>query len=249
VTARLDIANVGGRSVVIGATPRSPLALLNPSNHGNAAWVYQSSHGGGFVRGDDVSLQVNVERDATLFLSSQASSKAYRAARSKLTLDAKVAGGAALVCWPDPVCCFAGASLVQRQNFTLDDGASLLAVDSYTAGRVARGERWAFERFESRVHVDLGAEPKLREAVLLSGQHGSLPARMAGAEAFATVVVCGPRLEAAAQALGPASSRWPWGAVLRLAAPSVEALTSELRALLRPHVAALLGDDPCARKF
>jgi urease accessory protein len=249
VTARLDIANVGGRSVVIGATPRSPLALLNPSNHGSAAWVYQSSHGGGFVRGDDVSLQVNVERDATLFLSSQASSKAYRAAQSKLTLEAKVASGATLVCWPDPVCCFAGASLVQRQHFALEEGASLLAVDAYSAGRVARGERWAFERFESRLHVDIGRAPKLREAVLLSAQHGSLTERMAGAEAFATVVVCGPRLEEAAQSLGPTASRWPWGALLRVAATSVEALAVELRARLRPHVTALLGDDPCARKF
>jgi urease accessory protein len=246
MSARLDIANVGGRSVVIGAAARSPLALLNPQNHGTAAWVYQSSHGGGFVTGDDVSLSVNVERDATLFLSSQASSKAYRATRSKLTLEASIASGAALVCWPDPVCCFAGASLVQRQGFRLDEGASLLLVDAYSAGRVARGERWAFDRFESRVHVDLAGEPKLREAVLLSAEHGDLTARMAGAEAFATVIVAGPRLS---HVTFERASVWPWGSVLRLAAPSVEALTTQLRALLRPHVAALLGDDPCARKL
>jgi urease accessory protein len=250
MTAPLDIAKVAGRSVVIGALAHSPLVLLNPRNHGHSAWVYQSSHGGGFVGGDEVALTVSVERGATLFLSSQASSKAYRATRAKVTLDVTVAAGATLVSWPDPVSCFTGASLSQRQSFSLEEGASLLAVDAYSAGRVARGERWAFERFDSRIHLDIAGVPTLRDAVLLSAEHGDLPARMSGAEAFATIIAAGPGVAPVVEALraAPGASTWPWGLVLRLAAPSVERLTDRLRELLQPHVAALLGDDPWARK-
>ena len=52
--------------------------------------MFQSNLGGGFVGDDDVALRVAVQPDALLFLSSQASSKVYRAARSRFTLEAEV---------------------------------------------------------------------------------------------------------------------------------------------------------------
>ena len=48
--------------------------------------MYQSSLGGGFVGGDDVSLGVEVGTDAALFLSTQASSKVYRATSARFSL-------------------------------------------------------------------------------------------------------------------------------------------------------------------
>src|SRR5215212_4823704 len=71
--------------------------------------------GGGFVGSDAIELDVHVEQGATLFLSSQASSKVYRAADARFTLRAVVHG--TLVYWPDPVACFAGASLAQQLSF------------------------------------------------------------------------------------------------------------------------------------
>ena len=240
--ASLEVKQISGRSVVTELGSQPPLKLLAP-RASPAAWVYQSSLGGGFVGGDDVALSVRVEPGATLFLSSQSSSKVYRAAKARFTLDAHVEG--TLVYWPDPVACFAGASLEQTLRFSLAPGARLLCVDAYSAGRVARGERWAFDRMELSTRVELAGQTVLDDGVLLDPRHGPLPERLEGFEAFATTVLAG--LE---PPQGPrAVSRWPWGSVLRSGAGSVEALARELRSTLGPALVELLGDDPFTRKW
>ncbi|MBL8950101.1 MAG: urease accessory protein UreD [Myxococcaceae bacterium] len=241
--ATLEVKAVAGRSVVTGLTSEQPLRLLAPSASDTAAWVYQSSLGGGFIGADALELDVRVDEGATLFLSSQASSKVYRAADARFTLRADVRG--TLVYWPDPVVCFAGASLTQGLELSLAPGARLVCVDAYSAGRVARGEVWAFEKMDLGLRVDVAGKTVVREGVLLDPRHGPLHERMGAFEAFATAVLVGVEPPADVKAL----SRWPWGAVLRAGAASVEALSRELRAALGPSVVRLLGDDPFARKW
>src|SRR5262245_13535398 len=82
----------GRRTVVSRAYASSPLKLLMPRNHGHAAWVYTSTYGGGLVDGDDIALRVDVDAGATLFLSTQASTKVYRSPRgTRTSLSARVA--------------------------------------------------------------------------------------------------------------------------------------------------------------
>jgi urease accessory protein len=261
-SSSLHVGQVGGRSVLLGARAHSPLTLLNPAHDGLAAWVYQSSHGGGWVGEDAVHLEVAVDAGATLFLSTQASSKVYRQARAEASLTTRVGPGAALVVWPDPTVCFAGAGLVQRQHHALDAAASLLLVEVVSAGRVARGERWAFASYRSRLEVTVAGRPCLAEAVLLSPEGGLLAARLEGVEALATVVLLGPALEGASQAVSQAAlevrpssgvllaaGHHRGALVLRAAGRHGEALGAALRALLAPAVTALLGADPLRRKW
>src|SRR5262245_15081414 len=100
--ARLDLdgAGLGARTVVTTLRATPPLRLL-PIRGGHAAWVYQTALGGGFVGTDDIALDVEVEPGATLLLTTQASSKVYRAAHARQTLTARVGAGATLVAWPD----------------------------------------------------------------------------------------------------------------------------------------------------
>ncbi|MBS2030461.1 MAG: urease accessory protein UreD [Deltaproteobacteria bacterium] len=261
----LAVTRVDGRSVVTASHARSPLKLLAPRNHGHAAWVYQSSYGGGFVGADDISLAVNVEPGSTLFLSSQAASRAYAGSQARFSLRATVADDAALVFWPDPLSCFPGADFEQVLHFSLAANASLLAVDALSAGRVARGERWAFQKLATKLHIAVANVPALRESLLLTADAGLLSARLEGIDALATVVLAGPKLAPACAQLAKSinerglqplreatlvtASTWPWGMVLRLASPSVDALTHTLRELLQAHAHALLGDDPWARKW
>ncbi|HTR55436.1 MAG TPA: urease accessory protein UreD [Kofleriaceae bacterium] len=257
----LEIARVRNRSVVTSARSATPLRLLSPSGAGDAAWVYQSSLGGGFVGGDDVSLRVDVSAGASLFLSSQASSKVYRGARSVFALDATVGDDATLVSWPDPVVCFAGAAFDQQQRFALVRTASLVAVDAWTAGRIARGERWTFDRLAARLVLAIDGEPVLDDALLLSRAHGDLGARLGAVGAFATIVLAGPRLAEACDRLAAqiaarplswplvTASRWSWGLVIRVGAAAGEPLTRVVRELVGQPVIGLLRADPWARKW
>jgi urease accessory protein len=248
--------------VVTCARSAAPLRLLAPASPGRAAWVYQSSLGGGFVGRDAVELAVEVGAGARLFLTSQASSKVYRRAASRCGLDAAIGEGGVLVAWPDPVACFAGAVFDQRQRFRLAAGAGLIAVDAWTAGRVAHGECWAFGRLALCTEVELDGAPVLRESVVVSPAHGVLALRMGGARAFATVVIAGAAFADAARAIGAqvaaraveavpriAASAWPWGAVVRIAAAQAEPLSAALHDVIGAAVSGALGADPFARKW
>lgn len=263
-SARLVVEKVLDRSVVTSARGQGPLKLLTPQNHGQGAWVYQSSLGGGFVTEDALSLEVEVGEGAIAFLSSQAAGKVYRATTSSFELNAKVKAGATLVSWPDPLMAFAGSRLAQHQRFHLDEGASVLCVDSCTAGRVASNERWAMELLELRLSISSSGTPRFVDAQTLSPRHGSLAARLAGVEALSTVVLTGPRFEALLDPLHArvtaaplerlptmlvTSSRWPWGLVLRIAAPTTAALSASLRELLTEALVLALDEDPWARKW
>src|SRR4051812_40225072 len=260
--SELAVERASHRSVVTRSRAVCPLRLLAPTGGGHAAWVYQSSLGGGFVGRDAIGLNVDVAAGAALFLSSQASSKVYRATRSSFLLDASVAPDATLVAWPDPITCFAGARFDQTLRFRIASSASLLVVDALTAGRVARGERWVFDRLATRTIVEIDGTPVLDDGLLLSPEHGDLTARLGGADAFAPVVIAGPRFAAAIDALAAqiaerrpgaaplvAASRWPWGMILRIAARDTETLSATTAALLRPWVTETLGADPLARKW
>lgn len=261
-TSSVTVERVGEQSQVTRVLSQSPLRVLTPSNHGDAAWLFLSSLGGGFVGTDSLSLEMHVGDGATVWFSSQASSKAYRACDSTFELKARVEGNGVLLVWPDAVTCFADASLRQTQRVDLSAQASVLWVDVLSAGRVSQGERWAFKSFASRLFIDVAGQPWLRESTLLAADQGSLNERMAGLEAVATVVLVGPSLlelsrtleariaerPARAPVLVSASAR-EGGLLIRVAAASLEALTVTLRELLREAVVERLGDDPFARKW
>ena len=250
------------RTIVTRARSAAPLRLLAPASPGRAAWVYQSSLGGGFVGRDAIELAVEVAAGARLFLTSQASSKVYRGAVSGYLLDASVGDGGALVLWPDPIACFAGASFEQRQRFRLARSGGVIAVDAWTAGRVAHGECWAFGRLALCTEIELDGAPVVREAVVVSPAHGELALRMGGARAFATITIAGDLFARAVAAIGAAvaarpvaartrvaASVWPWGAVVRIAASATEPLAAAIQEMIGGAVRDVLGADPFARKW
>jgi urease accessory protein len=174
-----------------------------------------------------------------------------------------VAGGALLVLAPDPTMCFAGARYAQRQDVQLAPGASLVVMDLLTAGRSANGERWAFTHFTSSLRVHQEGRALLDERWLLEPGQGALPGRLGRFDALGTVLLVGPALDAAREALagsvgalpvtpraGLVCSASPLGSealVLRAAASSAEVLLRTVRGWLS-FLPALLGDDPWTRR-
>jgi urease accessory protein len=264
-TGLLDVVRVDRRSVVRRAYATSPLRLLTPKNHGTAAWVYTSSYGGGLVGGDDLRLTVQVGREASVFLSSQASTKVYRSqARASLRLDAEVAAGGQLIVWPDPVVCFAGSTYRQDQRVALDAEAGLILVDTLSSGRRASGERWQFAEYASRVTVRYDGRTILLDALRLSPAEGDLARRMGRFDVISTVVIVGPRwrdaaahataavaecpVERGADLLVAAAPLKDAGCLLRIAGRSVEQISAVIRGYLSA-ISSLLNDDPWARKW
>jgi urease accessory protein len=175
-----------------------------PRNHGDASWVFSTTFGGGLVDGDRISLRVDLEAGTAALLATQASTKVYRspsAAERPPTrpsgcaqhLDVRVGEGAHLAIVPDPVVCFAGARYSQRVDVALAEGASLVLLDAYTCGRAGRGERWQFDRLETRSTIVRERGRTLADAALLDRAHGSIAERMGPFGAMATLLAVGPR--------------------------------------------------------
>lgn len=251
-----------GRTVVTRAFARSPLRLLTPRRPEATAWVYASSFGGGLVDGDDIELDVEVGGGAAALLTTQASTKVYRSPSGcRQATRATVGSGAALALVPDPVVCFAGARYAQTIDVALEEGASLVLVDGFTAGRSAHGERWQASRYASRVTIERKEGTLLRDALVLDPAHGDPASRMGRFEAMATMILLGPRfadtaraaldeiasIEAAPGSLVQAASPVGDGALLRVAAHDTEALTAWLRRRFAP-LAAVFDGDPALHK-
>jgi len=244
-------------SAVHRARPAGPLRLLCPRRPGGAAWVVAGNLGGGLVDGDDLALEVTVERGATCVVTTQASTKVYRG-RTRQRTAVRIEDGAAAIVAPDPVVPFRGAELVQATSIELAAGASLVLVDTLTAGRLAYGERWSAARIDSALDVAIAGEPRLIDRVVLDRDAG---ARMQRFAALATCVLVGPRAAApAARALARltrpaprapvvvAGSPLAGGAVFRIAGERVDLVTGAARALIG-EACAELGAIPWQRRW
>jgi urease accessory protein len=154
--ARLEVESVCGMSAATAAYSTSPLKLLVPRSRGTSVWAYTSSFGGGLVAGDQTRLELRIGPGARCFVGTQASTKIYRNPKLRPCSHAThgaLSANSLLVFAPDPVQAFAGSAYSQRQEFRIAPGAGLVLLDWFTAGRAARGERWAFQRFQSRNEV------------------------------------------------------------------------------------------------
>jgi urease accessory protein len=261
--ARLSFRRAGPRTVVEAAFAKSPLRVLTPRNHGHAAWAYTSTLGGGLVDGDAVRLHASVGPGAAALLASQGQNRVYRSRRGcRSELVAEVGEGGLLALLPDPTVCFAGARYEQRTELRLAPGAAAVAVDVLASGRSARGERWAFCRYQGDLSLRSGDRQIVEERLLLDPAHGPLAGRLGRFDALCTLLIAGDSLRAqrddlarriGASPLRPRADRVEQaneleGALLvRIAAVSLEDAARALREHLR-FLPALLGDDPWARR-
>lgn len=224
--------------------------------------MYAATYGGGLLGGDAIALDVTVGAGARAMLSTQASTKVYRAesrASQRLRVDAD--DDSLLVLLPDPVTPFAGAEYEQEQRFELAPGATLVAVDWMTAGRVGSGERWRFTACSSRTFIRRGGKMILHDATRLDPEDGDLVRRLGRFNCVAWAVAVGPLVRAAALRLAGALGEAPVarradvlfsaapleddGVLLRVAGPSAQ----QVGAVIKQHlnfVPSLLGDDPWA---
>jgi urease accessory protein len=255
---------VFGESTAVSSFSSSPMKLLTPVARGKSVWAYTSSFGGGLVAGDQTQLGVKVSAGAQCFLGTQSSTKVYRnpaALPCDHATQADVKENSLLVFAPEPVQAFADSYYTQRQQFHLAPNAGLVLLDWFSAGRTARGERWAFKHLESRNDIFIGGERALVDSILLNSE--DLAAQMGRFNCLATLLLIGPVVKLAAEGLLQQIATRPvekraalicsaspvgGGALLRVVGEAVESVRRELGGHLA-FLGDMLGDDPWARKW
>lgn len=105
--------------------------------------------------GDRLTAEMRLEAGTHVLLTTPSATRVYRSVGETAvqTTSVKMGADAVLEWVPEIVIPFAGSRFDQRIDVELDSGTILFLWDAFSAGRVARGERWAFALFKNEIHI------------------------------------------------------------------------------------------------
>lgn len=111
---------------------------------------------GGVAQGDRHRTRIEAKSGAKAHLTAQSATKVQSMERNyaALSVDLDVERGAYLEYLPEPLILHEGSRCLQTTEVTLHEGGMLLFSDVVVPGRLARGERFAYDRYRSRLRVD-----------------------------------------------------------------------------------------------
>ncbi|MDQ3990405.1 MAG: urease accessory protein UreD, partial [Actinomycetota bacterium] len=170
-TCAVRLARHGAATVVVrrfATQPWGAVQATRPDASGMPE-VQLTNPGGGVLGGDHLDLEVTLEPAARATVCTQGATKVYRGAQAVQLTRLSVASGAVLEYVPHHVIPFAGARWCQHTVIELAPDAGLLAWDACAAGRVARGERFAFDGLSARTAVLRDGVPQAVDGWELGG--------------------------------------------------------------------------------
>jgi urease accessory protein len=142
--------------------------------------VHLNNVSGGVLAGDRLALDVEVQAGAAAQITTTGATRLYRhragAADSEQRARFTVRDAALLEYLPDLVIPYAGSRHVQRTEIRLGRGSTLFWWEVLAPGRLAAGERFAFERLRVQTEVYAGVRPVLREDYVLEPKQKELSA-------------------------------------------------------------------------
>ena len=117
-----------------------------------------------------------LQKDTHVLFTTPSTTKIYRTLQSPAvqSIDVSVGPNAILEWVPELTIPFASSHFDQTITVRLDTGASLILWDALAAGRVARGERWAFSHFSNQIKITLSDGNSLEERYALAPTQDTL---------------------------------------------------------------------------
>ncbi|MEO0540932.1 MAG: urease accessory protein UreD [Cyanobacteria bacterium P01_A01_bin.105] len=129
---------------------------LDPADP-DRVYAYIMNASPGLLSGDDLRLALEVGDRSSLYLTDQSATKVHSqppgGAAAQVTWTVQVGAQAYLEYVPEPIILFSSAGLSQRMQVTLHPQGRLVLSEIIVPGRLARGEFYAFDQFQSRLRV------------------------------------------------------------------------------------------------
>lgn len=168
---QLEYAKRDGRTIIARSHCTTPWHLLPPIylDDTGAAYTLLVNPSGGLVGGDRLSIDMSVKEGAHVLISAPSANRVYRSESEVSAQDVTLAvGPGAILEWlPEQTIPFAGSRFRQTLHTTLAPGATILLWDAIAAGRIARGERWAFATLENDIRITTASGASLLERYAL----------------------------------------------------------------------------------
>jgi urease accessory protein len=240
-----------GQNTILGQTRFTlPLQVLTPlALEDGTAYLMLLNPTGGVLGGDHLLTEIVQEKETNVCLTTPSATRIYRTTEKPAVLETviRLGEGATLEYLPDHVIPHTGSALRQSLRVEMERGGRAILLDSFAAGRVARGERWNFSEIESRTEVMLCGKPMFLNRTLINpvAQH---PGHLGLVEEFSYMACLGlfadelenwpgvaaamnAELESVPQVKGGVSLISRGGCVIRYLATSASDLTRTNRKL------------------
>jgi urease accessory protein len=142
--------------------------------------VHLHNISGGVLGGDQLTMDVQIESDAYVQLTTTSATRLYRTPPGSLaacqTSTMRLAEGALLEYLPDPLIPFAGVRYQQCTTIELADQAGLFWWETIAPGRSARGEIFAYQSLDIGVEIRTPEYPCAIECMRLQPEQNNLTA-------------------------------------------------------------------------
>lgn len=126
---------------------------------------------GGVAQGDRHHTRIEAKNGTKAHVTAQSATKVQSmdANYAALSVDLEIESGAYLEYLPEPMILHEDTRCLQTTEVTLHDGGTFLFSDIVVPGRLARGERFAYDRYRSRFRVtDSTGRPVLQDCLDLA---------------------------------------------------------------------------------
>lgn len=226
------VARVGlDRGRVTALAQSGSAKVMLPRSYGPAPEIVFLNTSGGLTAGDTLDYRVDLAPGTRATATTQTAERAYRAegipAQARVSLT--VGAGGMLDWLPQETILFDSARLDRLTEVDLAEGASFLGLETIVLGRAAMGETLRRLSLLDRRIIRRAGRIQIFDPLRLTGDslaRAEAPALLAGARAFAVLILCAPHAEDRLPSLRAA-----------LTEPDVTAAASALpgRVILRAH--------------
>jgi urease accessory protein len=159
----LEVGISKGASRVFECRSVAPVRIINPRVATPSCHVLVTNFGGGMVEGDSVCLEVVCREGARLNVGSVGNLQVYKSPIKGCSQAVKglLEKNALCVVNADPVVLHSGSRFEQRQEWNLHPESSLLVAEWVVAGRLVKGESFAFDEYLSDFTVLIDGRPSV----------------------------------------------------------------------------------------
>jgi len=166
-TLRLEYARQDHRTIMARSHCTSPWHLFPPIylDDSGAAYTLLLNPSGGLVGGDRLTVNLRVKEKAHVIISTPSANRVYRS-RSMCAaqlIDLTIESNGLLEWLPESTIPFAGSRFRQIIRVRLAPGGAVVLWDALASGRVAQGERWAFDGLDNDLLIVTTSSGSLRE--------------------------------------------------------------------------------------
>ncbi|WP_066250635.1 urease accessory protein UreD [Neobacillus drentensis] len=157
---RLAVENRKGKTVAKNVFFQGALKVMRPIYHNDSGQVcyYILNPGGGYLDGDRYRIQIALEKQARLTLTTQSATKVYRTPHTHAYQETEIflKNGSFLEYTPDPLIAYRQARYKQKNVIHMEKGATFLYSDIITPGWSPDGQRFSYDRLQlmNEIYMD-----------------------------------------------------------------------------------------------